>query len=332
MPPSFGSPEKPDSGSTADHPKAKTSFWTDELGYLHAVVAIVGTMMVGWAIEFFLGGKGVTPPSWPVNILFLGFFCSWLILLSRFENRLIAWLAGVPFAIICLVGLIILGAIGGIFPQDPTTAPSWIRILGMDHVFRGAPFLLLILLLLTNLGLTTLQKVRQLGRKAWFFSLNHLGIWITLAAGFFGTGDITRGRTILREGQAEAMIVDGKGNHGFLPFGLLLSRFFVETYPEGPGIQRGIAKRFVAEVTVLRKSQVRETAVIEVNRPLHLDGWDLYLTNYELSDSGTTDQCLVEAVRDPWLPIVYAGIFLWLFGAVAMLFRCPFDQKGENKS
>jgi len=122
------------------------------------------------------------------------------------------------------------------------------------------------------------------------------------------------------------MIVDGRGHHGYLPFGLFITRFFVETYPPGPGSPSGTAKRFVAEVVVLRKNQTRENVSIEVNRPLRCDGWTLYLTNYELSESGLTDQCLVEADRDPWLLGVYGGIFLWLGGAFAMLFRCPFDQ------
>jgi len=167
--------------------------------------------------------------------------------------------------------------------------------------------------------------VRSLGMKAWFFSLNHIGLWVVVASAMFGAGDIIRARMILVEGQAEAMVVDAAGRHGYLPFGLFLQRFYVEQYPD-EGERPGAPKRFAAEVTVLRHNQKFEDVSIEVNRPLRRDGWTLYLTNYDLSPNGQTDQCLIEAVRDPWLPSVYTGIFLMLGGAVAMLFRNPFES------
>ncbi len=113
------------------------------------------------------------------------------------------------------------------------------------------------------------------------------------------------------------------GHHGYLPFGLFLQRFHVEQYPEESG-RPGVPKRFSADVTVLRHNQKFEDVRIEVNKPLRRDGWTLYLTNYELSQNGGSAQCLIEAVRDPWLPAVYSGIFLMLGGAIAMLFRNPF--------
>ncbi len=329
-------PRRPEDRSEAEvrqsAARSASGFWTRDLGPAHATAAVGGAAVAGWAMEFFLGGRGVTPPGWPTNAIFLGLFAGWLVVLSRRESRIVAWLGGVPFGMACLVAIILLGAIGGVVPQDAAASPPWVRTLGFDHVFSGPPFLLSLLLLMTNLGLATLRKVRALGAKAWFFSLNHAGLWIALAAGIFGAGDITRARTVLIEGQAEAMIVDAKGRHGYLPFGLFLTRFFVEPHPTGPDSQPGAPKQFVAEVVVLHKNQTRENVTIEVNRPLRRDGWTLYLTNYELSESGLTDQCLVEAVSDPWLPAVYAGIFLWLAGAVAMLFRCPFDQPGRRRA
>ncbi len=242
-----------------------------------------------------------------------------------------AWLAGVPFALVSMLAVGLLASVGGIIPQGGERAPGWIGVLGLNHVFSGAPFAVAMLLLLTNLGLATLRKVRMLGPKAWFFSLNHAGLWIALAAGIFGAGDVIRARMVLIEGQAEAMVVDHAGRHGYLPFGLFLERFYVEHYDESFGAP-GAARRFVAEATVLYPDQRVENVVIVVNKPLRRSGWTLYLTNYELSPGGTTDQCVIEAVRDPWLPVVYAGIFLMLAGAAAMLFRSPFDVPSTSPS
>ena len=298
-------------------------FWSGDLGYRQAAAAAAGVLAAGWVVQLARGGGAITPPSWPSNAVFFALFLGWLALLSRSDGRIVAWLGGVPFALVSMLGVALLGVAGGVIPQAAAQSPEWARALGLDHVFGGAPFAAALLLLLTNLGLATFRRLREHGPKAWFFSLNHAGLWIVLAAAMFGSGDMIRARMILLEGQAEAMVVDAAGRHGYLPFGLFLQRFTVEQYPAETG-RPGAPKRFAADVTVLRHNQRFEDVVIEVNNPLRRDGWTLYLTNYELSPNGQANQCLIEAVRDPWLPAVYTGIFLMLGGAVAMLFRNPF--------
>lgn len=303
-----------------------TGFWSSDLSYAHAAIAVFGAILAGWALQFARGGGALVPPEWPVNAIFLGLFLGWLLLLSQSNGRVVAWLGGVPFGLFSMLGVGCLSAAGGIIPQTAEQAAGWVRSCGLDHIFNGAPFAVAMLLLLTNLALATFRRVRQHGAQEWFFSLNHAGLWITLAAAMFGSGDMIRARMILVEGQAEAMVVDAAGRHGYLPFGLFLQRFYVEAYPEEGG-RPGAPKRFAAEVTVLRPDQRFDDVRIEVNHPLRRDGWTLYLTNYDLSPNGQTDQCMIEAVRDPWLPAVYAGIFLMLGGAVAMLFRYPLDSR-----
>lgn len=292
-------------------------------GYGSSVAMVAGVVLAGFAVEFARGGGALTPPSWPYNAVFLGLFAGWIGLLSGLPGRLTAWLGSVPFALATMLMLGILGGIGGTVPQDAGLAPSWAQRLGFHHVFTGMPFAVALLLFLTNLGMAACRKVGQLGLKACFFSLNHLGIWIAVASAMFGAGDVIRARMILVEGQAEAMVVDAKGRQGYLPFGLFLQRFYVEHYGDESG-RPGVAKRFAADVTILPKDRQFADVTVEVNKPLRRDGWTLYLTNYELSETGQTDQCLIEAVRDPWLPGVYAGIYLMLAAAVAMLFKCPF--------
>ena len=300
--------------------------WSSELGYAHAAVAVAGAVLAGWAVEVVRGGAPLSPPAWPFNVVLLALFAAWLFLLARMPGRVVPWLGSVPFALMAMLGVGVLGAVGGIVPQNPADAPAWARGAGLDHVFQGAPFAVALLLLLTNLGLATMRKVRALGAKAWFFSLNHVGLWIALACAMFGAGDMIRARMVVAEGSAEALVVDAAGRHGYLPFGILLQRFLVDHYPAPAGAPAA-PRKFTAEVTVLEPGKPPEEARIEVNKPLRRAGWTLYITNYELSADGTTDQCLIEAVRDPWLPGVYGGLFLMLGGATAMLFRSPFDPR-----
>ncbi len=55
---------------------------------------------------------------------------------------------------------------------------------------------------------------------------------------------------------------------------------------------------------------------IEVNKPPKVAGWRLYQLSYDQSMGKWSDISILEAVRDPWLPVVYIGIIMLFAGAV----------------
>ena len=55
---------------------------------------------------------------------------------------------------------------------------------------------------------------------------------------------------------------------------------------------------------------------LEVNKPYKYMGWKLYQLSYDERMGKWSMVSVIEAVRDPWLPIVYFGIFLLLAGAL----------------
>ena len=78
-------------------------------------------------------------------------------------------------------------------------------------------------------------------------------------------------------------------------------------------------KRFASEVKVTGKSGKEIAAVIEVNKPLKVDLWKMYQYDYD-SEAGTESRISVlQLVKDPWLPLVYAGIFMMLAGALLLM-------------
>lgn len=78
-------------------------------------------------------------------------------------------------------------------------------------------------------------------------------------------------------------------------------------------------KRFTSNVNVYTKSgEVVKDVDIEVNKPLEIDGWKIYQLSYDETKGRWSDISVLELVRDPWLPLVYAGIFMLLGGAVLM--------------
>lgn len=79
-------------------------------------------------------------------------------------------------------------------------------------------------------------------------------------------------------------------------------------------------KQYSSLVDVYTKKGESLRARIEVNRPLKVDGWNIYQLSYDQQMGKWSTLSVFELVSDPWLPVVYIGIFLLAVGAVGMFF------------
>ncbi len=79
-------------------------------------------------------------------------------------------------------------------------------------------------------------------------------------------------------------------------------------------------KQYSSLVDVYTKKGESLRARIEVNRPLKVDGWNIYQLSYDQQMGKWSTLSVFELVSDPWLPVVYIGIFLLAIGAVGMFF------------
>ena len=75
------------------------------------------------------------------------------------------------------------------------------------------------------------------------------------------------------------------------------------------------AKKFSSLVEIKSDKNIIDTVTIEVNKPHKIMGWRLYQLNYDQDMGKWSNLSVLEVVKDPWLPIVYIGIFLVLAGA-----------------
>ena len=62
-----------------------------------------------------------------------------------------------------------------------------------------------------------------------------------------------------------------------------------------------------------------DTVTIEVNQPVKVSGWNLYQVGYDDKMGKWSKISILEVVFDPWLPVIYFGIFLLIAGAVYMI-------------
>lgn len=77
-------------------------------------------------------------------------------------------------------------------------------------------------------------------------------------------------------------------------------------------------RRFSSDVVVFTKSGLTTPALIEVNKPLKVEGWKIYQYSYDEAKGKWSEISVLELVKDPWLWLVYTGIFMMLAGAVCL--------------
>ena len=92
-------------------------------------------------------------------------------------------------------------------------------------------------------------------------------------------------------------------------------------------------KRFASDVNVFTKDGKNIHSVIEVNKPLKVNGWKIYQISYDERMGKWSNISKFELVKDPWIGWVYAGIILMISGAIGLFVtgKTAYENKGENE-
>jgi hypothetical protein len=85
-------------------------------------------------------------------------------------------------------------------------------------------------------------------------------------------------------------------------------------------------KKYSSVLEVITDSLKRDTLELGVNKPIIAGKWKIYQTGYDKSKGKWSSLSVLEVVKDPWLPLVYAGMILLLTGSVFLFW------KGKNRS
>jgi hypothetical protein len=59
-----------------------------------------------------------------------------------------------------------------------------------------------------------------------------------------------------------------------------------------------------------------DTSLLIVNKPVKVSNWSLYQLSYDEKMGKYSKLSIIEAINDPWLPIIYIGIFMVIGGAL----------------
>lgn len=191
----------------------------------------LGLLIIGIIIEYALDGKGVNLPGWPLNFMILLVFVIYVLALHYFwKGKLKNWLSSIQAAIGAITVYTILVILMGFINQSDQNASLIVNNLGLSHINRSWYFLFISVYLLLILGLVILRRLKKLLKfRNLAFFLNHLGIWVVIAAASLGTGDLKRLTLPLLVNQ-QSNLAYNKKKLEKIPFTIRLNKFEVKNF------------------------------------------------------------------------------------------------------
>ena len=280
--------------------------------------------MAGLALELSVGQVHWDAFAWPVNGYVFGGFLALIAIVFLLRKKVYAFqfLGTYQAAIPAMVYAVALTIIMGLTRQK--VGGTW-----LNDMLSFWPFVLIYVYITVILGAVTLKRLyqivnRQSSNRKWFdlpFLLNHLGLFLALTTATLGNADMQRLKMITAVGGPEWRALDANGAVKEMPLAIELKRFIMETYDNGS------PKRFASEIQILTKTKKNIETVVDVNKPYEVDGWKIYQYGYDTQRGADSQISILELVSDPWLPLVYTGIFMMLAGTVLLILYTRWRMK-----
>ena len=268
-----------------------------------------GLIIVGLALELSVGPVAWEAFAWPANGFVLAGFLTIIAIIFLLRRRLYTcrFIGTYQAAIPTLVYAVVLTIIMGLTRQK--TNGTW-----LNDMLSFWPFVLMYVYMAVILGVVILRRLVHLTswRRDIPFLLNHLGLFIAMTTATLGNADIQRLKMITVTGESEWRALTQEGAVREMPLAIELKRFIMETYDDGS------PKRFASEIQILTKSGKNIQTTVDVNKPVEVEGWKIYQYGYDTQMGAKSQISILELVSDPWLPLVYTGIYMMLAGAVCM--------------
>lgn len=267
-----------------------------------------GLIIAGLMLELSVGPVVWDAFTWPVNGLVLGCFLLLIALIYTFRKSSYAFrfLATYHAAIPALVYAVVLTIIMGLTRQ--TVNGKWIT-----NMLTFWPFVLIYVYIAIILGqIIILHLLHFQWRRDIPFLLNHLGLFIALTTATLGNADLQRLKMYTMTDTTEWRALSEQNEVVELPLAIELKQFIMETYEDGS------PKRFASDIVIYTIAGEQIPTTVDVNKPAEVDGWKIYQYGYDYSMGAESNVSILELVRDPWLPVVYTGIYMMLAGALAM--------------
>ena len=264
-----------------------------------------GLILAGLLLQLWAGPVVWDAFRWPVNGIVLAVFLALVAVMFLLRKRVhgLQFIGTYKAAIPALAYAVVLTVIMGLNRQ--TTDGTW-----LNNMLSFWPFVLIYVYVALILGLVVLRQVSAFKFKVSM--LSHLGLFLAMTTATLGNADMQRLKMTVVKGLPEWRALSQEQQIVEMPIAIELKDFVMETYDDGS------PRRFASDIQVLTKSGKNIRATVEVNKPVEVDGWKIYQYGYDTQMGARSQTSILELVSDPWLPLVYTGIYMMLAGAVGM--------------
>jgi len=92
------------------------------------------------------------------------------------------------------------------------------------------------------------------------------------------------------------------------------------------------AREYSSDIRVFESMEKYKDYTIKVNEPMKIQGWTIYQTGFNEKMGKWSNLSIIELVRDPWLPVVYVGIFMLLAGSLYLVWMGRSKQTTKTKN
>ena len=283
--------------------------WTKPYGMKEGFLIGGGLIIAGLVLELSVGPVEWEAFRWPVNGIVLAGFLALIAVIFLLRKRVYGFqfIGTYKAAIPALVYAVVLTIIMGLTRQEVNG--TW-----LNNMLSFWPFVLIYVYIAVILGLTVLRQLKSWA-AAKFSIFSHLGLFLALVTATLGNADMQRLKMITVKGEPEWRALTQEQQIVEMPIAIELKEFIMETYDDGS------PRRFASDIQILTQSGKNIQATVEVNKPVEVDGWKIYQYGYDTQMGAMSQISILELVRDPWLPLVYTGIYMMLAGAVLMMLR-----------
>ena len=292
--------------------------WTNPYGMKEGFLIGGGLIIAGLMLELSAGPVDWDAFRWPVNGIVLAGFLALIAIIYLLRKKVYGFqFIGTYKAVIpALVYTVVLTIIMGLTRQE-------VNGIWLNNMMSFWPFVLIYMYMAVILGQIILRRTLHFNnwRRDISFLLNHLGLFLAMTTATLGNADMQRLKMIIVEGEPEWRALTQDGEVREMPLAIELKEFIMETYDDGS------PRRFASDIQILTKTGKNIQTTVEVNKPVEVDGWKIYQYGYDTQMGPMSQTSILELVSDPWLPLVYTGIYMMLGGAV-----CMFILGGRRKS
>ena len=275
-----------------------------------------GLVLVGLMLQLSIGPVNWDVFRWPVNGIVLAVFLALVAIAFLLRKKVYGFqfFGTYKAAVPALVYAVVLTIIMGMTRQEVNG--TW-----LTNMLSFWPFVLIYVYMAVILGLVVLRQLKSWAAASFslftfhFSLLPHLGLFLAMTCATLGNADMQRLKMITVKGEPEWRALNSQQQIVEMPFSIELEDFIMETYDDG------MPRRFASDIQVVTKTGGHIQATVEVNKPVEVDGWKIYQYGYDTQMGAMSKTSILELVSDPWLPLVYTGIYMMLAGAVCMFLK-----------